>query len=208
MARKAGLSRGDVVAAAVSIADAGRDGGLGVVTLAAVAAQLGVRSPSLYAHVDGVAELHRAVGLHAAVAMAGTLRRAAVGRPPFEALRHMATAYRRFASVHPGLYDALQRAVDPNDDEEMYLALLGVVAPVFSALAGAGVDSESERVHLTRALRSAWHGFVTLERHGGFGLPHAVDESFRRMTDVVLVGVRQAAAASRLPASPRMATRG
>ena len=50
MARKVGIRVDDVVEAAATVADAE---GLEAVTLARVAAVLGVRSPSLYAHVDG-----------------------------------------------------------------------------------------------------------------------------------------------------------
>ena len=34
------------------------------------------------------------------------------------------------------------------------------------------------RVPAVRALRSLLHGFVTLERDGGFGMPDDVDASF------------------------------
>lgn len=37
----------------------------------------------------------------------------------------------------------------------------------------------------TRALRSALHGFVSLEAAGGFGLPRDVDRSFSRLVTAV-----------------------
>ena len=52
MGRKVGLNREQVVEAAAAIAD--RDG-LGSLSLATLASKLGVRSPSLYSHVDGLA---------------------------------------------------------------------------------------------------------------------------------------------------------
>ncbi|HET9985748.1 MAG TPA: TetR-like C-terminal domain-containing protein [Longimicrobiales bacterium] len=189
MARKIGLSINDVVGAAVRIADAD---GLEAVTLASVAARLGVRSPSLYAHVDGLDGLRRLLSLRAAGGMAEALRAAVAGRAGEEALRAIAHAYRRFAGEHPGMYEAAQRAVRPGEDDELYGALGRVAQPALEALAEAAVEV-GERVHLTRALRSALHGFVALERVGGFGMPEDVDESFARLVELLLAGVRAAA---------------
>lgn len=113
MARKAGLERKDVLDAAAQIADAD---GLDAVTLVSVANRLGIRAPSLYAHVDGLDGLRRQLALHAAVAMADALQRAADrrdGRDGRDALRAIAHAYRAFARQHPGWYAAAQRAVQP-----------------------------------------------------------------------------------------------
>lgn len=112
-----------------------------------------------------------------------------------EALREIAYAYRRFAREHPGLYAAAQRAVKPGEDDELYRALAAAVTPVFQALAEEGVGPE-ERVHLTRAIRSALHGFVVLEQLGGFGMPESVEESFDRLVGLLLAGLDKAGAAN------------
>jgi AcrR family transcriptional regulator len=117
VARKAGVSQGDVVEAAARIADAH---GSDAVTLASVAAALGIRSPSLYAHVDGLDGLRRRLALHAAAAMAEALGTAAAGRLGLDALEAIAHAYRAFARQHPGRYAAAQRAVPPGQDDELY----------------------------------------------------------------------------------------
>lgn len=189
MGRKIGLGLDDVVAAAAEIADAA---GLDRVTLASVAERLGVRSPSLYAHVDGLEDLRRLLALRAAQQMGAVLAGAAADRTGLHALRSIAHAYRRFAQDHPGLYAAAQRAVRPGEDDELYRALDEPVLPAVRALAEAGVG-EGERIHLARGLRSALHGFVALEQGGGFGMPESVDESFSRLVDLLLSGVRAAA---------------
>ena len=60
---RAGLDGEAVVAAAAALADAE---GLESVTLAKVAAGLGVKSPSLYVHVDGLAGLRRRIAARGA----------------------------------------------------------------------------------------------------------------------------------------------
>jgi AcrR family transcriptional regulator len=192
MARKVGITHDDVVGAACGIAD---DEGLEAVTLAAVAGRLGIRSPSLYSHVDGLPGLRRHVALAAAGAMAAAFRAAMADRSGLDALRALAEAYREFAARHPGLYQAAQGAVKPGEDDELYRALAEVVVPVFRSLAEVGADA-TDQVHLTRVFRSALHGFAVLERAGGFGMPESVDESYRRMVDVLLSAVREVAAGS------------
>jgi AcrR family transcriptional regulator len=192
MARKRGITLDDVVASATRLADAG---GWEAVTLADVARDLGIRSPSLYAHVQGLGGLRRELALEGARRMEAALREAAAGRQGIEALRSLAHAYRGFAHAHPGLYAAIQRAVAPGEDDELYAALGGVVTPVVVALAEAGAGAR-ERIHLARALRAALHGFVELETGGGFGRPESVEESFRRVVELLMAGV----AAGRSPA--------
>lgn len=189
MARRVGLSREDVIAAARGIADAE---GLDAVTLTVVAARLGIRSPSLYAHVEGLDGLRRDLALSAAAAMAESFGRAVAGSSGLESLRRLAEAYRHFARQYPGQYEAAQRAVRPGKDEELYRALATVVMPVFRSLAEVGAQP-ADQVHLTRAFRSALHGFAVLERMGGFGMPESIDESFTRMVDLLISAVHAAA---------------
>lgn len=189
MARKLGLSVEDVVTAAADIADTS---GLDAVMLASVAERLGVRSPSLYAHVNGLDGLRRLLALRAAREMGTALRETAEGKAGLNALEAIAYAYRHFAQAHPGLYAAAQRAVRPGEDDELYRALAEPVLPAVRAFAEAGVV-EADRIHLARALRSALHGFVTLEQIGGFGRPESVEESFGRLVDLLLSGARATA---------------
>ena len=185
MARKAGVGEDDVIEAAARIADVQ---GMEAVTLASVAGALGIRSPSLYAHVDGLDGLRRRLALRAAAAIAEALRDAAAGHTGTDALEAIAHAYRAFAHAHPGWYAAAQRAVRPGEDDELYEALAAAAMPAIEALASLGLPPE-ETIHRTRAFRAALHGFVTLEQVGGFGRPESVDDSFRRLVALVLAGI-------------------
>ncbi|MDW5597595.1 TetR-like C-terminal domain-containing protein, partial [Conexibacter stalactiti] len=111
--------------------------------------------------------------------LAGVLREAAVGRARGDALRAASDALRGYALAHPGTYLAAQRAPDPGDAEAV--AAAGEAVEVFVALlAGYGLDG-SDAIHAVRAVRSALHGFVTIEADGGFGMAESVDESFARL---------------------------
>jgi AcrR family transcriptional regulator len=189
MARKRGVTLEQVLSVAEDLADAE---GLEGVTLAAVARALGIRSPSLYSHVDGLGHLLRLMALSAAGKMESEFCEAVGELEGTAALRAIAHRYRDFAKRHPGRYDAAQHAVRPGEDDELYAALAGVVSPVLRALEEAGA-APGERIHLARALRSALHGFAELERMGGFGMPEAVDGSFHRLVELILSGLRSQA---------------
>lgn len=185
MARKVGVTHGDVIVTAVAIADRG---GLDNLTLAGVADALGVRSPSLYAHVEGLAGLRRDLQIHAARILTATFR-GAMGVPSGDqALRDVAHAYRRFAHEHPGLLDALLPAPGPGEDDEVYEALADAAIVVGDAVTSMGVPEEHV-IDAVRTLRSAVHGFVVLEKDGGFGMPEDIDASFEALVRVIVSGL-------------------
>ena len=66
-----GLDTAAVVGAAGAIAD---DQGVDAVTLARVADRLGVRAPSLYVHITGLAELRRLLAARGARELADVVR--------------------------------------------------------------------------------------------------------------------------------------
>jgi AcrR family transcriptional regulator len=185
---RAGLTPAKVVAEAAAIADAD---GLEALTLAALADRTGVRVPSLYKHVRGLPEIRRRLALDGLADLGRHLAEAAAGADtPAAGLRALATAYRRFARSSPGRYAAAQRAPEPGD-EEWTATGARVASVLLDLLASYGVP-EAERVHAARGVRAALHGFADLERAGGFGLPEDVDESFRRLVDLLDQGLRGA----------------
>ena len=182
MGRKLGLTLDQVVEAAAEIAD--RDG-LDALSLASVASTLGVRSPSLYNHVNGLAGLRRQLSIHASGLLTAELTDSIGGLGSTQALRAIAQQLRSFAHRHPGLYDSFLPAPSPEQDPELAAALAEPVGVVGSVLAGMGVDPAT-MIPLVRALRASVHGFVDLELRGGFGLPDDIDDSFTTTIDLVI----------------------
>ena len=179
-----GLDRARVVDAAVAIADAD---GLDAVTLARVAAALGVRSPSLYNHVAGRDGLVNGVAVRATRELGTALRRAATGRSGAEAVAAVAAAQRAYARAHPGRYAATVTAPAPGDAEHE-AAAADAVDVLTSVFGGMGL-ADDELIHAVRALRSAVHGFVALEAAGGFGLAVDRDASFDRLVGALATGI-------------------
>lgn len=186
MARSVGLTREGVVAAAAALAD---EGGLQALTLAQLAARVGVRLPSLYNHVEGLPGLRRAIAALAIGELTAAITRAAVGRAGDEAVMAVAQAYRAYVLAHPGRYAATVPAPDPADAELIALSR-GPVEVVAAVLAPYGL-ADDDAVHAVRGLRSLAHGFASIEAAGGFGLALDRDESFRRLVAAYVAGLRR-----------------
>ena len=177
---RAGLTPAAVVDEAARLADRV---GLDRLTLAAVAQQLGVALPSLYKHVRGLDGLRRELALRGIREITESMTSAAVGRSGPDALRGVANAYRAYAAAHPGTYAASLKGPDP--DDEVYAAAAEKAVGLFLAiLDGYGVTGEAA-IDATRYVRSALHGFVSLDAAGGFGMPQSVDASYERLVVAV-----------------------
>ena len=109
-------------------------------------------------------------------------------REGVEALSEVAHAYRAFAHQHPGLYAMLHTTPGPGEDPELFTAFAALVPDLAAVLTRLGLP-DREAVPLIRTLRSALHGFVSLEASGGFGLPDGVGESFETLIDVIVSGM-------------------
>jgi AcrR family transcriptional regulator len=178
-----GLDTEQVLQAAVSLADEG----LERVTLARLAQMLGVQAPSLYNHVDGRGALLRLIKLRGLHELTEAIATSAAGLAGEDALRACAHAYRAYALAHPGCYESLLAAPDA-DDEEMQAAAERLIDLLAAILRGWDLEGD-EAVDAIRAVRSSLHGFVAIERGGGFALARDLDASFERIVEMLIAGL-------------------
>lgn len=177
MGVKLGLDREQVIAVAAALAD---EDGVDAVTLAALAARLGVRSQSLYAHVAGVDGLRHDLAVLGQRELADRLGRAVMGRSGEQALRALCAAYAGFAAERPGLYACSQAA--PGADAALAATSEAATTPWRAVLASFGL-SATETVHYHRALWAALHGFVSLRAQGLMTRRASRDRSFEVLVD-------------------------
>lgn len=170
-----GFNRADVIAAAGELADAH---GLHEVTLAMLASKLGVRSQSLYAHIDGIDGLRRDLALLGQHELSEALRDAVMAQSGVAALKALCRAYAGYALAHPGLYEATLRR--PETDEVVRAANERVAAPFFAVLASLGIDGD-DAVHRYRLIWTSLYGFATARTAGLMSWPVDPDDSLERL---------------------------
>jgi len=172
------LDRSRIVEAAALLVD---EQGLEGFTLAKLATRLGIRSQSIYAHVDGLDSLRRELALLSLDDLARRLGRAAMGRTGRNALQALAEAHAGFAAERFGLYSCSLRR--PDGDDELAHRINDVTLPWHAVLTSFGLRP-SEIIHYHRALWAAIHGFVTLRHQGLMTRAASPDRSFSLMIEV------------------------
>jgi AcrR family transcriptional regulator len=164
---KVGLDRERVVAAAAELLEAGGSGE--PPTLAALAARLGVRTQSLYAHVDGADGLRRELALFALGELTARLRTAAIGVAGRDAIAAIVEAYVSLRA--------------PGDDVELRAAVAETMEPLTVVFRSYGLDADRAS-HWYRIVFSCVYGFAALRRDRLLTMPGDPDETLAHMVRV------------------------
>ncbi|BCJ34081.1 transcriptional regulator [Actinocatenispora thailandica] len=177
---RAALTVASIVDTAGALAD---EVGFEAVSLSEVARRLGVRAPSLYAHVRDLAALRDGITEAALRELGSRIALATAGRSGRTALRGLMQAHRGFASEAPGRWQSLQRradqAVAASEAARSVVALTGAVLRGYAL-------PESEHVHAIRLLGGAIAGYLALERAGSFAYRDPEpDVSWERAVDAL-----------------------
>lgn len=179
---RANLNKERIFEAAARLAN---ENGFAALSLKDIAAHFNVKPPSLFKHVRDLAEIKDALAVSGLTKLRGMVTRAN-GKNASERLAAVLYAYRDFAKKFPGEYDAFQETHVLRSP-----AVYKIGEEVLAAFVAALPDrlKAGEKVHVLRFMRSAVHGFVMLEKTGGFGLAEDIDESFHLLVAQVTKGV-------------------
>ncbi|MFI6784494.1 TetR/AcrR family transcriptional regulator [Micromonospora sp. NPDC050276] len=183
---KARLTPASITEAAAALVD---EVGFDNLSMGLLAERLGIKTPSLYKHVTGQAEVAHRIAILAMTEAGDVIRDAIQGRSGSDALAAGAQAMRTYVREHPGRY-AAANAARPTGPDDPFIPVSGRVLASWAAmLSGYGLGPGQE-IHAMRMLRSVVHGFATLEVAGGFQIDAAVDESFNWMVTFIDRGLR------------------
>ena len=188
MSPRSNLTKQTVVQAAAEVLNTE---GLEALSLHRLAEKLGIRTPSLYNHIDGLPGLMRELSILNARILADRLGEAAIGKSGHELVVAVMQAYRAYIKDHTGLYLSTLRASGMQSDpvpEQQHEEARGVRVGM-AVMASFDLQGD-DAVHAVRAMRSLVHGFATLEVSGGFGLPLDLDESFIRLIELFIAGLQ------------------
>lgn len=159
---RVGLTAERLTRAGAELAD---EVGFEQVTVSALARRFDVKVASLYSHLKNSQDLKTRIALFALEELADRVAAALAGRAGKDALAAFADAYRDYARLHPGRYDAARLRLDP----QTAAASAGVRHAQMTRAILRGYDlAEPDQTHAVRMLGSVFHGYVSLELGGGF----------------------------------------
>ncbi|MEV6770814.1 WHG domain-containing protein [Nocardia sp. NPDC051030] len=174
---RVGLNKTDVVAAGAVLAD---DVGFTNLALGPLAERLGVRTPSLYKHIENLAELRHGIATLAMTEADQRVRDAMHGKSGSAALAAFADAFRSYVVEHPGRYAATVGEPFTGPEDPLRQATTRVLESMEVVLRGYGI-AEQDMVHAIRTLRCTFHGFATLQASDGFQWSGDFEDSFAWM---------------------------
>ncbi|TGL87256.1 TetR/AcrR family transcriptional regulator [Leptospira congkakensis] len=148
--------------------------------LAGLAEKLGIRTPSLYNHIQDIGDVRREIQRRALVVLGDRLslklKNLNSGSGP---ILEFINTYRSFAKSHPHIYPLTIESTEFDPElKPLGDRILNLCMEVFRFQ-----TLDETAVHRIRILRSLLHGFIVLEEVGGFGRKESVEESFKKITE-------------------------
>ena len=173
-----------VIQVASDLAD---EKGLQNVSLKAVAENLNIRTPSLYNHVESLADLLRGIAHKGMRAMNARMTQVAVGNYGDAAIKAVATEYLNFMIEHPGVYETIQWATWNGTDETA--ELFGNYFSLLRTLILSCNFNDEKTDDILNLLTGVLHGYTTLQLRYAFSQPDKVRSELCDAIDTVLIGV-------------------
>ncbi len=180
-----GIDLNTVITAAAQIAD---HDGLENVSMKTLAQELGIRSPSLYNHINSLEELRRRLMLFGWRELEQRLLRSAEGASGWEAFRVMCRCFYSYAVERPGVFNAMLWYNKYVSSDTM-TATAEFFDYFYSFTESAGISRENSE-HILRTLRGFLEGFALLVNNGAFGHSASIDESFELSLDILITGIK------------------
>lgn len=166
------------------------ESGSAAFSMRALAEKLGVKTASLYTHIESMEALFTEVGLSALNDQKDAQLTAIQGKTGDAAVFALAESYRIFARNHTALYQLIMQM--PMGQYETLKAAAAMTAePSMLVLRDYSIPEE-RRMHWQRVLRGVMHGFVSQEAAGYFShYPVDLDESYRLAIQCVVDGLHR-----------------
>lgn len=155
------------------------DVGLFSLNFKVLADYLGVRSQSIYNHLQNINELKLELTYYYLRELENTLYKALIGKSGDEAIIEFAYVYRNHALKHPELYQTMTILPQLIDVKTLHKGT-GMTS-ILNQILKSYQLTEDQLLDKNRSLRSQVHGFVSLELAGYFQSNREKNESFDAM---------------------------
>lgn len=177
------VNKAAVIGTACEIAD---EKGLNNVSLKAVAEKLGIKTPSLYNHIESLEELLREAAHKGMREMNAELLKSAVGKSGASAMREIALGYQRYMLWHPGVYETIQWAVW-NGNEQTAAIFAEYTDMLRAVIASLGFEEQATD-ELIRLFAGFLHGYNTMRLGFAKKEPEAAKKELCDAVDTLILG--------------------
>jgi len=163
--------------------------GIENLSLKTLAAQLGVKSPSLYNHIDGLDDLKQQLMLYGWKELENKIIQAVIGFSGYDAIRAMCYAFHEYAIENQGVFSTMLW-YNQFENEQMNEVTSKMFTIFFKITKSLNI-SQDNCVHLVRMFRSFLEGFALLENHNAFGNTQLIKDSFELSIDILIEGAKK-----------------
>ena len=162
--------------------------GMENMTLKMLADDLGVKTPSLYNHIDGLEDLKMQLKIYGWKQMEERIIQSVIGISGYDAIKAGCYAFYEYATENPGIFNAMLW-YNKSQNAETMEATSGLFSVLFKITSSLNISEENCN-HIIRTLRGFLEGFSLLVNNGAFGNPISISDSFELSVNVLVEGIK------------------
>lgn len=185
MSPRAQINLTKILEAAIDICN---EEGYEQLALSSLSERLGIKTPSLYNHIEGLSDLKQKIAHYGLKTLYDSIIHSVIGCVGDDAITSASKAYIAFVNTHPGLYSSISKVPDPY--ELQFDALSNQLVQVFIKLFRVYNLSDEDSIHAVRGLRSMLHGFSSIQMDLGFRINYSQEDSLNFILNTFLSGLK------------------
>lgn len=185
MSPRAQINLTKILEAAIDICN---EKGYEQLALSSISERLGIKTPSLYNHIQGLPDLKQKMAYYGLKILYDSIIHSVIGCIGDDAITSASKAYIAFVNKHPGLYSSISKV--PNPYELQFDELSNQLVQVFIKLLEVYNLSDEDSIHAVRGLRSMLHGFSYIQMDFGFRLNYSQEDSLSFIIKTFLNGLK------------------
>ncbi len=186
MSPRAQISLAQILEAAIEICNVK---GYEQLALSSISDKLGIKTPSLYNHIQGLSDLKQKMAYYGLQILYESIVHSVIGCIGDDAIISASKAYITFVNRNPGLYSSISKVPDPN--ELQFADLSNQLVQILVKLFKVYDLSEEDSIHAVRGLRSMLHGFSFIQMDVGFRMNYSQEDSLNFVLKTYLSGLRR-----------------
>lgn len=162
--------------------------GIEHITLKMLADNLGVKSPSLYNHINGLDDLKEQLMIYGWKQTEQRILHTVIGMSGYDAIRAMCYAFYDYATENPGVFDVMLW-YNKFQSDEMEMATSELLSIIFKITKSLNLPDDY-CFHLIRTFRGFLEGFFLLVNNGSFGHALPIMTSFDISINILIAGIK------------------